>query len=668
MPEPAAPAGPAAAAPLLAQGQVEAARALLLPWLRQQPDDAAAWQLLGLVHLQQGEAEPARTALGRALALDGQNARTLSLLAVACVQAGVPAQAVAHFDRALALAPAEPGLWHDRGRALFEAGRPGEALASFERTLALAPRHAQAWLNRGNMLRELGRVDEALASLATAARLAPQDALVLRALGQTLERAGRAGDALAAYHGAWQRDPGDAGLACALMNLKQHEADWRGLEALFSQTLAQIDHARAGVASWAMLSHPGASGAELLRGAQAQARTLRQGLAAAPPLAPRPASRRRLRVGYLSADFREHAMAYLMAGVFEHHDRAGFEIVGIDLHRPPVPDSPMRARLRQALGPFVDASDPRPERALAAVRALGLDIAVDLMGLTRHGRPELLAQRVAPVQVGYLGFPGTCGMAELDYILGDRWVTPAGAEADFAEHVVRLPDSFQANDARRVRPAAAPPRAELGLPEDGFVFCGLNSTHKIGPQVFELWLRLLRAVPASVLWLLGESDGVRQRLRAAAQAGGVAPARLVFASHRPYAEYLGQLQRADLFLDTWPFNAGTTASDALWAGLPVLTLAGRSFAGRMAASLLDAVGLPELITHGAAQYEALALRLAREPARLHGLRTRLAAARATAPLFDSARFTRHLEAAYRQMGQRHQQGLPPAGFDVAPIG
>ena len=361
-------------------------------------------------------------------------------------------------------------------------------------------------------------------------------------------------------------------------------------------------------------------------------------------------------------------MAYLMAGVFEHHDRAGFEIVGIDLHRPPVPDSPMRARLRQALGPFVDASDPRPERALAAVRALGLDIAVDLMGLTRHGRPELLAQRVAPVQVGYLGFPGTCGMAELDYILGDRWVTPAGAEADFAEHVVRLPDSFQANDARRVRPAAAPPRAELGLPEDGFVFCGLNSTHKIGPQVFELWLRLLRAVPASVLWLLGESDGVRQRLRAAAQAGGVAPARLVFASRRPYAEYLGQLQRADLFLDTWPFNAGTTASDALWAGLPVLTLAGRSFAGRMAASLLDAVGLPELITHGAAQYEALALRLAREPARLHGLRTRLAAARATAPLFDSARFTRHLEAAYRQMGQRHQQGLPPAGFDVAPIG
>ncbi len=358
MPDPAAPAGPAAAAPLLAQGQVEAARALLLPWLRQQPDDTAAWQLLGLVHLQQGEAEPARTALGRALALDGQNARTLSLLAVACVQAGVPAQAVAHFDRALALAPAEPGLWHDRGRALFEAGRPGEALASFERTLALAPRHAQAWLNRGNMLRELGRVDEALASLATAARLAPQDALVLRALGQTLERAGRAGDALAAYHGAWQRDPGDAGLACALMNLKQHEADWRGLEALFSQTLAQIDHARAGVASWAMLSHPGASGAELLRGAQAQARTLRQGLAAAPPLAPRPASRRRLRVGYLSADFREHAMAYLMAGVFEHHDRAGFEIVGIDLHRPPVPDSPMRARLRQALGPFVDASGP----------------------------------------------------------------------------------------------------------------------------------------------------------------------------------------------------------------------------------------------------------------------------------------------------------------------
>ena len=665
--EPAAPAGPAGAAQLLAQGQVAAARALLHAWLQQQPGDAASWQLLGLLHLQQGEAASAQAALGRALALDGHNVRTLSLLAVACVQAGAPAQAIAHFDQAVALAPGQPDLWHDRGRALFEAGRLPEALASFERTLALAPRHAQAWLNCGNMLRELGRVDEALASLATAARLVPQDALVLRALGETLERAGRASEALAAYQQARQRDPGDANGACTLMHLQQREAQWSGLPALFAQTLAQLDQDRAGVASWALLSHPGASGADLLRGARAQARTLRAGLAAQTALPTHASTRRRLRIGYLSADFREHAMAYLMAGVFEQHERADFEVIGIDLHRPPVPDSPMRQRLGRAIGPFVDAGAPRLEHALATVRALGLDIAVDLMGLTRHGRPELLAQRVAPIQVGYLGFPGTCGIDTVDYILGDRWVTPVGADADFAERIVRLPDSFQANDHRRVRLATAPPRSALGLPEGAFVFCCLNNTHKIGPQTFDVWMRLLHAVPGSVLWLLGESPAASQRLRAEAQARGIEPARLVFATRRPYADYLAQFQCADLFVDTWPFNAGTTASDALWAGLPVLTQAGATFAGRMAASLLDAVGLPELITHSTADYEALALRLAREPARLQALRTRLAAARNTAPLFDTRRFTRQLEAAYRSMGQRHQQGLPPASFDVAAL-
>lgn len=656
-----------AARQLLAQGQPGHAAPLVQRWLDEHPADAAAWQLLGLLHLSRGLLDAAQSALRRSLALDAQNPRSLALLAVACVQAGQHAEAIACFDRAVALAPDQPELWHDRGKALFAAGQVAAALGSFERTLALAPQYTQAWLNRGNMQRELGQIAEALASLTQAARLAPRDALVQRALGETLRQAGRADDARVAFETALALDPGSASLACTLIDLKQHEAHWAGLPALWVQTLAQLDQERSGVAAWSLLSHPGASGADQLRGARAQARTLRASQTPMPALRHARRSGRRLRIGYLSADFREHAMAYLMAGVFEQHDRTDFEIIGIDLHRPPVPASPMRGRLHQALGPLVDASAPDVAAALQVVRAQQLDIAVDLMGLTRHGRPELLLHRVAPVQVAYLGFPGTSGMDELDYILGDRWVTPVGAEADFSERIVRLPDSFQANDDRRQQPALAPPRGALGLPEQGFVFCSFNATHKIGPERLDLWLRLLRAVPGSVLWLLGGSDGISQRLRAEVRARGVDPARLVFAPRRPYAEYLAQFQRADLFLDTLPFNAGTTASDALWAGLPLLTELGTTFAGRMAASLLAALGLPELITHSPAQYEATALRLARDPAALHELRRRLASARQNAPLFDTRRFTRHLESAYRLMWQRFEQGLAPQGFDLAPI-
>jgi predicted O-linked N-acetylglucosamine transferase (SPINDLY family) len=373
-------------------------------------------------------------------------------------------------------------------------------------------------------------------------------------------------------------------------------------------------------------------------------------------------------VGYLSADFREHPMAFLMAGVFEAHDRARFEVVGIDISARPVPDGALRQRLLGAFDEFVPAGALSDAALASAIRAQRIDILVDLMGLTRESRLPALLQRPAPVQVNYLGFPGTCGAAELDYIIGDRWVTPAGREADFAERIVRLPDSFQANDARRPTPAPPASRAELGLPEEGFVFCCFNNSYKLLPRSFDIWMRLLAQVPGSVLWLLASHEAVAANLRAQAQARGVDPARLRFAGRRPYARYLADFQQADLFLDTLPFNAGTTASDALWAGLPVLAQLGHSFAGRMAASLLDAVGLPELITQSEADYEALALRLANEPALLRGLRERLEANRLRSPLFDTERFTRHLERAYDGMWARHAAGLPPQGFDVPALG
>ena len=596
---------------------------------------AHAWLNRGNVLRDLGRIDAALASLRTAARLAPRDPVVLHALGETLQRARHHPAALDAYDQALALAPGSDGLWASRGAVLLDLKRAADAAEAFERATRLNAASARAWMGHSRALGELGRHAQALASLEQAARL----------------------------------DPGDTSVASALVYLKQQLAHWPGLPALWAQVLAQGDEDRSANACWPLLSHPGASGADQLRGGRAYARTARAGLAPLPALAARPLAHGRLLVGYLSADFRDRPMAHLLAGLFERPGPAPFEVVGIDVHGPGVPDSPMRARLLKAFDRFVDAGDPSLPRVVSQVRALELDILVDLMGVTRHARPELLLHRLAPVQVGYLGYPATTGIDEVDYILGDRWVTPAAEQDSFSERIVTLPDSFQANDDRRAVPAATPARGALGLPEGAFVFCCFNNTYKSLPDTFDVWMRLLRAVPGSVLWLVGDGDGdaATGHFRAEARARGVDPGRLVFAGRKPYAQYLAQYRQADLFLDTLPFNAGTTASDALWAGLPVLTQAGRTFAGRMAASLLDAAGLPELITHSAEDYEALALRLATEPARLRALRGRLEAARSTARLFDTARFTRHLESAFQTMARAHREGRPPAAFAVAPI-
>jgi predicted O-linked N-acetylglucosamine transferase (SPINDLY family) len=374
------------------------------------------------------------------------------------------------------------------------------------------------------------------------------------------------------------------------------------------------------------------------------------------PFPPRTPSER-LRIAYLSADFREHAMALLMAGVFEHHDRERFDTVAVTFQ--PIPFSPLGKRLTGAFDRVIDIHDRTDDQAVALMRELNIDIAIDLMGHTANARLGIFARRCAPIQANYLGYPGTCGASFIDYIIGDRWVTPLDQADTFTEKIVLMPESFQANDGQRQLESDTPSRIALGLPESGFVFCSLNKTYKITPMMFDIWMRLLSQVPGSVLWLFAEAEAAAVNLRAEAQSRGIDPNRLIFAKPAPYQQYLAQYRQADLFLDTLPFNAGTTASDALWAGLPVLTQLGQTFAGRMAASLLDAVKLPELITRSDEEYEQLARKLATEPALLRGYRKRLAANLLTASLFDTKRFTHHLETAYQTMWQRHEQGLIP---------
>jgi len=374
----------------------------------------------------------------------------------------------------------------------------------------------------------------------------------------------------------------------------------------------------------------------------------------------------RITLGYLSADFQEHATAHLVAELFQLHDRKRFRVIGYSYGRDD--GSAARRELRESFDDFVDLLDCSHAESAARIRADAVDILVDLKGYTTDARPEILLMRPAPVQVSYLGYPGTMGSDVIDYVLVDRLVAPADEQPYFTERLVQLPDCYQVNDRRRPIAPRTPTREECGLPENGIVFCCFNSAYKITPPIFNIWMRLLAGVPGSVLWLLETNATAVGNLRREAEARlEGAAARLVFAPSLANREHLARLGVADLFLDTLPYNAHTLSSDALWAGCPVITCTGHAFPGRVAASLLLAIELPELVTDSLAGYEALALELARQPDRLRSVREKLRANRLTTALFDSRRFTRHIESAFETMWRAHVAGELPRVFAVTPI-
>ena len=571
-------------------------------------------------------------------------------------------EAITSLEQATDIDPRQPRSWLALGDALERTRRLPDALACYEKVVALDERNPDGWFKFGSVLQQLGRPDLALERFNTAVQLAPTSPQALLGLAQSLSEVRGQPAALTPLQKAHALDPTNPFIAPQLLNCMLHTAHWTGLPELLA-TVLKLLQSGGNSSTISTLAHPDASADDVLRANRAYADAELQRPHTPFAARSRANAARRLRLAYLSSDLRQHPVAFLMAGVFEAHDRDRFETFAFSTY-PQADGSPERQRVLAAFEHFIDLHALGDGDAASLIARHQIDILVDLNGLTTFGRPGILARRPAPIQVQYLGYPGTTGIAEVDYIIGDRWVTPADQAGAFSEHIVRMPDSFQANDDRRHIATDTPSRAALGLPDAGFVFCCLNNTYKINPRVFDLWMRLLRQVPQAVLWLLGDSDAARQNLRAEAQARGVAPERLVFAERRPYDQYLAQYRQTDLFLDTLPFNGGTTASDALWAGLPVLTQLGHTFAGRMAASLLDNVGLPELITRSAEEYEALALKLATEPGLLKSYRDRLAANIPTARLFDTQRFTRHLERAYEMIWARHVRGLPPAAIDV----
>jgi predicted O-linked N-acetylglucosamine transferase (SPINDLY family) len=611
---------------------------------------------------QAGRVADAEHIYGQIIKAQPKHFESQFLLGVVYAQRGSHAEALRQFDVALRLNPKSAAAYNSRGVALGKLKRVTEALASFDRAIVLQPDNAEALSNRANALRELDRAEEALASCDRAVALKPDYADALNNRANVLLRLKRYEDAVGDFERVLQVSPDFAYATGMLLHTKMQLCDWRGFEPDLAAVTADVRAGKGVTTPFAFLSQSGAARDQLLC-SQGWVREK------CPP-APTPVYRGdkyrhdKIRVAYVSADFGDHPTSYLLAGLIEEHDRARFKVVGVSLGAGAPGD--MRSRIAGAFDQFIDAGRKDDRETAGLLRHLEIDIAVDLMGFTQESRPGIFALRPAPVQVNYLGFPGTMGAAYMDYVIADRFVIPPERRDAYSEKIAYLPDVFQANDAKRRMSDHVPSRGETGLPETGFVFCAFSNSYKITPAMFEVWMRLLRRVDGSVLWLLG-SAAVAANLRREAQARGVVPERLIFAPRVPYAEYLRRYQLADLFLDTAPFNAGATASDALWAGLPLVTCAGEAFAARMAGSLLQAAGLPELVTSSLEDYERRALGLAQEPAAIAALKAKLAQRRASCDLFDSRRFRRHLEAAYQTMWQRHQAGTPAESFVVAAV-
>lgn len=590
----------------------------------------------------------ALASLDRALALQPQFAAAYANRAAALIDCDRPEDALADCGRALQIDEHQADARNNQGLALHRLGRPAEALDALDRALRLHPGYAEAHVNRGNALRELGQHDEGLASIDRALQLQPDLVGAHNDRARLLADLGRYEEAAAGFARVVEQVPDFELAAGHLMHCRLHGCDWTDYEASLARLLAAVAGGALAVAPLWCLDLTDSAALQL-----ACARTFARcrgprGVVALPATGHKssPRAAGRLRVAYLSSDFRDHAVSRLLAGIFEQHDRSRFEVIGISLSAPDQTD--LGRRVSAAFDRWEEASRLTDAEIADLIRGLEVDVLVDLNGWTRGMRPGVLARRPAPVQVNYLGYPGTSGADYMDWLIADDFVIPEATRGSYSERVTCLPGVFQANDDRRAA-GATPTRAAAGLPPDAIVLGSFGRANKLTPALFDVWCRFLRASRDSVLWLVADGDTIRRNLLHEAERRGIGSDRLLFAPRLPYDEHLARLPLADLALDTFPFNGGSTTSDVLWAGVPVLTRAGEAFASRMTGSLLQALGLPELITRDLNEYARAGLELLQRPADLRALRSRLEANLRTTRAFDSRARCRELEAAYLQV-------------------
>jgi protein O-GlcNAc transferase len=663
---------------LRAQGRFDEALASYDSALSVKPDYVATWNKRALVLRDLGRLDEALESAGKALALQPQYVEALNTEGILLADLGRMDEALAKYDRALVLAPNFPDTLNNRALALKALKRPEEALANIDLALMAHNMFAEGWNNRGIILADLKRMSEAIQSHDQALALRPDyaeaynnraaalfslkrfseslgdcdralalrerfaDALYNR--GNALSELNRLQEALSSYEGALAIDPSHPNALSGLANAAMTIGDWTRTARLAEELKADVLQGKSRIQPFVLMGYHDDNELQL-RCCENYVRQAGPGKVASLWRGER-YSHDKIRLAYLSADFHEHVTATLLVEMFERHDRDRFEITAVSFG--PDDNSAMRLRLVKAFDRFHDARQQSDREVAGLLRQWETDIAVDLGGYTSGARPWVLAHRPAPVQVKYMGYPGTSGSGFIDYIIADDVVVPQDQHRFFSEKIAAMPDTLWVTDIKRAV-GEVPTRSEAGLPAHGFVFCCFNHNWKITPPIFDIWMRLLQKIEGSVLWLLQGNASIRGNLCKEAAARGVAEDRLVFAGRTTPDKHLARQHLADLFLDTLPYNAHTTASDALWMGLPLITLPGRSFPARVAASILKAADLPELIVQDLAGYEALALKLARDPGVLAAIRDKLMASRDSLPLFDTPRFTRHLEAAYAAM-------------------
>jgi len=611
--------------------------------------------------LSRGKLPAARTALLTALKSDPNSLPAMQLLGIVLCEQGKHEEALTYLQRAVATAPTRASVRSNLAKALHLAGQLSPALVEFQIARRLAPQVAQVHLGLGNVLLDLGMDDKALTSYLEALRCAPDLADAHLNAAKILASRDEHGAAKKAFDRFLELEPEAADGLFGRVASQQALCDWDGYEERVARLIQLVRQGRSPSGSAFLLTTICDDNQVLKRAAQREASFLSSKLKI-PFRKPTVRPEARIHIAYVSADFRTHAISHLAAGLFEAHDRKRFEVIGISLGADD--GSPIRERVVKSFDRFEDVCGQTSDAIASRIRDLRVDIAVDLMGYTRKAKPAIFLNRVAPIQVNFLGFPGTSGMQSMDYIVVDPYIATDDFQKHVSERPVILPDSYQVNDDIRLINPHTPSREQEGLPSTGFVFCCFNHVRKITPRIFDVWMRILRNVDRSVLWLLAAAPPAVANLQAAAEARGVRANRLVFAEHRELDQHLARIRLADLFLDTFPYTAHTTASDALWVGCPIVSLVGNTFASRVCGSLLRTVGLPELAVFSLDAYETLALRLATQPEELITLKARLAEYRRTSPLFDTKRFCRNIEVAYLEMARIAAGGKRPTEIDV----
>lgn len=616
-------------------------------------------KLIQAIQLQtDGKLDAAVLQFNEVLLLSPSNPHALYSLGLIAMNAGDLAGALTLCERGVEAAPTFAPLHYLHGAVLQAVGQKEAALASYDIALGIQPDYVEVLLNSGAMLRGMFRHKEALERFNQILTINPDHVGALANSGIMLTEFKQSVQAIAMFERLLSISP-DYDYALGLLFYERmHICDWTDFDGL---TRKLVDEVRAGKRACKSLAFMSAS--DHAEDHLIAARTFASGYCPKKSKSFWQGERyrhKKIRLAYVSPDLREHPVGHLMAGIFEHHDKSRFETIAISIG---IDDSSrLRERMVKAFDKFIDAREMTSEQIAQLMRDMEVDIAVDLGGFTSDTRTDIFAFRAAPLQVNYLGYPGTLGTDYYDYILADRHIIPAEHQQFYAENVAYLPDTYLPTDNSVAISDRTPTRSECGLPETGFVFCSFSHDYKISPPVFEVWMRLLKQVPGSVLWLMSRGELAQRNLRKAAQSHGIEPSRLVFAGRVPLVEdHLARYRQAGLFLDTHPYNAHTTAADALMAGLPVITYMGNSFPSRVAGSLLHAIGMPELATQTLSEYEALALQLAQQPVLLADVRAKIQANKANFPLFDTSGFCFNLEATYiamwraQQLGQAHDE-------------